>query len=205
MLCIWIISMHNWYKQFRYRVDIKVNLIPGRPLVPACLCWADWPGCGACTEEVEPADVLGIGSTGLDNKLLSTGFRVGLIFRAVAVVDWSGTDIGTLNWFDIWLVWPPCNRAWSDDSETLCMTVYALGVGWSNIRRFIQHNSVTSPTGLTSRSVFVSSYAFSRVGASTGRLLHTCLSTVFRSARSQADHTSVLPHLEICSFQRRTL
>ena len=65
--------------------------------------------------------------------------------------------------------------------------------------------SVASSTGLTSRSVFVLKYAFSRVGAFTGRLLHTCLNTVFRSARSPADHTSVLPHLEICSFQRRTL
>ena len=67
--------------------------------------------------------------------------------------------------------------------------------------------SVASSTGLTSRSVFVSNYAFLRVGAFTGRLLHTCLNTVFRflSARLPADHTSVLPHLEICSFQRQTL
>ena len=65
--------------------------------------------------------------------------------------------------------------------------------------------SVASSTGLTSRSVFVSSYVFSRVDASTGRLFPTCRSTVFRSVRSLADHTSVLPHLEICSFQRRTL
>ena len=40
--------------------------------------------------------------------------------------------------------------------------------------------SAASSTGLTSRSVFVSNYAFSRVGAFTGRLLHTCLNTVFR-------------------------
>ena len=44
--------------------------------------------------------------------------------------------------------------------------------------------SVASSTGLTSWSVFVSNYAFSRVGAFTGWLLHTCLGTVFRSARS---------------------
>ena len=65
--------------------------------------------------------------------------------------------------------------------------------------------SVASSTGLTSRSMFVSNYLFSRVGAFTCRLLHTCLNTVFRSARSPVDHTSGLPHLEICSFQRRTL
>ena len=58
--------------------------------------------------------------------------------------------------------------------------------------------SVASSTGLISGSVFVSNYAFSRVGAFTCRLLHTRLNTVFRSARSPADHTSVLPHLEIC-------
>ena len=65
--------------------------------------------------------------------------------------------------------------------------------------------SIASFTGSTSRSGFVSSCAFSRVVPSMDRLLPAYRGTVFRSARSPADHTSVLPHLEICSFQRRTL
>ena len=65
--------------------------------------------------------------------------------------------------------------------------------------------TVASFTGWTSRRGFISSCVFLRIVASMDRLLSTYRSTVFRSARSTADHTFVLPHLEICSFQRQTV
>ena len=48
--------------------------------------------------------------------------------------------------------------------------------------------SVASSTGLTSRSMFVSNCAFSRVGAFTGRLLHTCLNCIPVSSIAGRSH-----------------
>ena len=65
--------------------------------------------------------------------------------------------------------------------------------------------SAASSTGSTSRSGSVSNCAYSRIAVSMEQLLPTYRSAVFRSVRSPDDHTSVQPHLEICSFQGRTL
>ena len=65
--------------------------------------------------------------------------------------------------------------------------------------------SAASSTGLTSQSGSVSNCACSRIAVSMEQLLPTYRSAVFRSIRSPDDHTSVQPHLEICSFQGRTL
>ena len=64
---------------------------------------------------------------------------------------------------------------------------------------------VASATGSTSRSGSVSNCACSRIAVSMEQLLPTYRGAVFRSARSPDDHTCVQPHLEICSFQGRTL
>ena len=65
--------------------------------------------------------------------------------------------------------------------------------------------SVASSTGSTSRSGSVSNCACSRTAVSMEQLLPTYRGAVFRSARSPDEYTSVQLHLEICSFQGRTL
>ena len=60
-------------------------------------------------------------------------------------------------------------------------------------------------TGSTSRSGSVSNCACSCSAVSMEQLLPTYRGAVFRSVRLPDDHTSVQPHLEICSFQGRTL